>query len=138
MPINSNSSTHICICTGPISPVWPAGRTTATITAAATMAMVPDTMSTAKRPAAKSRRRLIPFAASAPRRAPPRSSNGSPPGGDNVRATRASTFDMSHQPFDDWAPMGPLARTAYSAAAAAPVTLFSTEAAAAVCSAIQW
>src|SRR5258706_8017648 len=66
------------------------------------MAMVPDTMSPAKRAAAKSRRRLIPFAASAPRRAPPRSPNGSPPGGDNVRATRASTFDMNHHPFDDW------------------------------------
>ena len=49
---------------------------------------------------------------------------------------RASTFDMSRQPFDDQTKRTSM-RSTYSAATAAPGMLFSTEAAAVVCSAIQ-
>ena len=64
------------------------------------MATAPATTSPARSPAAKSRRRLLHRAVSAPLRAVPRSRNGPPSGGDNVWATRASTFDIGHQPLE--------------------------------------
>lgn len=70
------------------------------ITPATTMAAAPATTSPARRLAAKSRRRLFHCAAGVPLRAVPRRRNEPPSEGDNVWATRASTLDIGHQPFE--------------------------------------